>query len=346
MATPLDSATHKMYMKYYLVSFWLEGVYILGVYVVLFGLAIRVMVRRRSIDNTASRVFFIGIIAMFVLVNIHNWLNIYRMLTAYTASDDPVAFLHDLQNWDAFMFPVVCAILTWIGDVLVIYRCFLVWQRNWWIIAMPILLLLASIGTTSVNLFWFGHQTSIPWSVMEPLFRITFPLNLVQNVLTTSFIAYKIFCQHRLSQRTGLLLSAGLNLMTILRIIAESALLYTAVMFTCTVLYYTKHPSQVIVQHMIPPVTGIVFALIAVRTHVARGTTVTGPSRGTTSGSDSVVPNWLTGEDECTRRGSTRKLSIPIVTTTTEYRMEVIPARYNGARESKVRSQSDEKLEV
>jgi hypothetical protein len=201
---------------------------------------------------------------------------------------------------------------------------------------------------------------------MEPLFRITFPLNLVQNVLTTSFIAYKIFCQHRLSQRTGLLLSAGLNLMTILRIIAESALLYTAVMFTCTVLYYTKHPSQVIVQHMIPPVTGghsalflyvvgisdadacvgIVFALIAVRTHVARGTTVTGPSRGTTSGSDSVVPNWLTGEDECTRRGSTRKLSIPIVTTTTEYRMEVIPARYNGARESKVRSQSDEKLEV
>lgn len=42
------------------------------------------------------------------------------MLTAYTASDDPVAFLRDLQNWDAFMFPVICAILTWLGDILVV----------------------------------------------------------------------------------------------------------------------------------------------------------------------------------------------------------------------------------
>ncbi|TEB36546.1 hypothetical protein FA13DRAFT_1726913 [Coprinellus micaceus] len=46
--------------------------------------------------------------------------------------------------------------------------------------------------------------------------------------------------------------------MTIVRTIAESALIYTAVMFaiTGTVLYYAEHPSQIIVQHTIPPVTG------------------------------------------------------------------------------------------
>ena len=38
---------------------------------------------------------------------------------------------------------------------------------------------------------------------------------------------------------------------------------------------------------------------------------------------------------------------MPIVTTTTEeYRMEVIPGKYNGVRESEVGGQSDEKLEV
>jgi hypothetical protein len=93
------------------------------------------------------------------------------MLFAY-AKYDPVmpnravAVLLDWSNWDAYAFPICASIITWIGDILMvstpqlpmrrrplltlgikIYRCFLIWKRNYWVIVVPLLALLTSIGT-------------------------------------------------------------------------------------------------------------------------------------------------------------------------------------------------------
>lgn len=152
--------------------------------------------------------------------------------------------------------------------------------------------------------------------------------------------------------------------MTILRIIVESAVLYTAAMITVTVLYYLNHPGQVIVQHATPPITGafshsafkqesnpdsnqgIVFVLIAVRTHVARGASLIEVPHFTHS--DSLVPSWASREDTAQARTRSVRRSMPIVTTTAEqYRMDVLPGRKGERmRETKAEWDLDDRPKV
>ena len=47
------------------------------------------------------------------------------MLGAYAAYDpnDPnfaIRFLFDWERWDAYAFPIILAVLTWVGDILVV----------------------------------------------------------------------------------------------------------------------------------------------------------------------------------------------------------------------------------
>lgn len=153
------------------------------------------------------------------------------------------------------------------------YRCWIVWQRSYRVVVLPFVLLLISLGkqassiagleltaidsvTTTMNVHWFRNKTSIPWSIMFHSFRMTFPLNFSQSTLTTGLIAYRIWKQHRMSQQAGVHASASLDLFTVMRIIIESALIYTLQQFMMIILYFTGHPSIVIVQHASVPSTG------------------------------------------------------------------------------------------
>ncbi|KAJ3532532.1 hypothetical protein NMY22_g7707 [Coprinellus aureogranulatus] len=298
----LDPAIQEMYMRYYLVAFWLE---------------------RHTSNATASRIFLFSIISMFLIITFHNFLNVYRLVAAYAWAEDPVGFIRDWGKWDALAFPVTNAIVTWIGDVLVIYRCYLIWQRSYWVISLPVFLLVVSFGTSFFAFYWFRHQSSFPpWAIN--VLKVPFPLNFVQNALTTSFIAYKIYGCHRLSQRSGLYARASIDLITVLRIVLESALIYTVVMFVAAVLVFVNHPSQVIVQHTVGPITGIVFALIAVRTHMARSASdVTGMLRFPNE--STMLATWLSGEDHPGALRTTRRMGPPVTTTAQEYRMSVQP---------------------
>lgn len=100
---------------------------------------------------------------------------------------------------------------------------------------------------------------------MDPLLKITYPINFVQNAFTTSLITYKIYKQHRLSASVrseftqGLALHShnGLDLITVVRILIESAALYTFMMAILIVMFYMDyHPSQTIVQHAFAPIAG------------------------------------------------------------------------------------------
>ncbi|KAJ3502677.1 hypothetical protein NMY22_g18507 [Coprinellus aureogranulatus] len=294
----------------------LEQTMIYGAYFLLFISAIGIMIQRHTSNPTASRVFLFSVISMFLIITFHNFLNVYRLVAAYAWAEDPVGFIRDWGKWDALAFPVTNAIVTWIGDVLV---------RSYWVISLPVFLLVVSFGTSFFAFYWFRHQSSFPpWAIN--LLKVPFPLNFVQNALTTSFIAYKIYGCHRLSQSSGLYARASIDLITVLRIVLESALIYTVVMFVAAVLVFVNHPSQVIVQHTVGPITGIVFALIAVRTHMARSASdVTGMLRFPNE--STVLATWLSGEDHPGALRTTRRMGSPVTTTAQEYRMSVQPGR-------------------
>ncbi|KAH6871379.1 hypothetical protein BKA70DRAFT_1488887, partial [Coprinopsis sp. MPI-PUGE-AT-0042] len=317
----------------YLVSFWCE-VSRVGIYVCLFGAALTVMLRKGRLDAFSSKVFFVGIVVMFILISIHNWLNVYRLIVAYAYQIEvpaPVTYLRNIRNWDAYAFPVLLAMIIWLGDALVIYRCYLIWKRSWKAVALPILLLLTSISTHSVTLHWF-RTAFIPLETIRPLLNTTFPLHLAQNVITTSLITYKIWAKHVETKRAGMqdsFTASGLNLIGVIRIVIESAAVYTMQMIIAVVLQLMDHPARVLLQHCLIPTTGIVFVLIAIRADTIRQEASQGRK---VQASDLVLPAWMgantqSSQDRLGKRTTNGHGSVPIqimATVTEEYRMDDI----------------------
>lgn len=273
-------------------------------------------------NHFASRVFFVGVLLMFVLITIHNVSSAYKMVRAYAYYIDtpfgiPVVYFQDFVKWDNYIHPIILALMTWLGDYLAIYRCFLIWDRNIWVILLPSFFLFLSIGVTSVNLFWFKNPDSIPWAIIAPFLAAIFPINLAQNVMTTALIAFRIWRHHQEAQLSGLSMSPStINFLFIIRIVVESASIYTIETLVMIVLFYTAHPGLIIVQHILSPSIGIVFTLIAVRIHISR--------HESTADCNDFPMNSLHTYGSWMRVGNTRlprpSPPMPIVTTVTEYR--------------------------
>ncbi|TEB30963.1 hypothetical protein FA13DRAFT_1630145 [Coprinellus micaceus] len=209
----------------------------------------------------------------------------YRLIRAYgfILSEDatPIGYFHKSPlGWDAISNPILMGFQIWVGDALAIYRCYIIWGHNFWVIVVPVLLAAAAVGVNLTLYSWFPK----PWTPYEKLIGVInagYPLAFAQNVLTTSLIAWKIWRQHCASQQSGLKAANNISLIQVIRIIVESAMVYTLQVFILNVLYFVGHPLQF----------ASVFVLIAIRVHVAKS-----ESRNNTVAS-SLIPPWLSDED-------------------------------------------------
>ncbi|KAF6750089.1 hypothetical protein DFP72DRAFT_1072704 [Ephemerocybe angulata] len=301
----------KQYREFYLVSFWVEAT-LYGGYVLLFAVAMNVMRRRENTKSFSTRFHFTCLIVMFLLISLHNASNVWRMIHAYatipetdTAPAAPVNYLRKCTNWDCYLFMVTQFLLTLTADILVIYRCYIVWHRSIRVIIPSCLLVLLSVGFTLFWLWWFKHPLYYPRDATRPYLGVHYPINFAQNILTTGLIAYRIWTHHLKSKKAGIHSEAGTSLVMVLRIIVESAMIWTIEMLLLIILYYRKSTSIDIVQHAMIPSIGIVFSLMAVRTHLAREEAASshGKSGGgaSTGGSAYVLPSWFDRSQNRTR---------------------------------------------
>lgn len=148
-------------------------------------------------------------------------------------------------------------------------------------------------------LFWLTHFGRVTAHVTEVWMAPIYPLVLAQNVITTGLITLKIWTQYRISVTNNVVdTSSRLRLGGILRIIIESAAIYTIQMLIlvivtplrCNVHHIVQMAtvpsigtSVVPFQEELPSISpcllsppshkGIVFVLIAVRVHHSSNST-------------------------------------------------------------------------
>ncbi|KAF9531354.1 hypothetical protein CPB83DRAFT_848898 [Crepidotus variabilis] len=237
---------------------------------------------------------------MYIVATLHVVLGIYRVIQAYIVVENPkgpISYLYDVTLWSFRANNVLLCVMTWLGDALVIYRCYYVWSGNFWVILLPTVLLFATVGVDAFILYWWDHQLafSATFNIL-PWLNSIYPLAFAQNVFTTGLIGYKIWKQHRKSVSVGIVdRGSRLGLLHILRIIIESAAVYTIQLCLLIILYALQNNFQVILQDAIVPSIGIVFVLIAVRVHNAKNRPIVmHPSL-----SMRTIPAWL-GKDELT----------------------------------------------
>ncbi|KAF6751010.1 hypothetical protein DFP72DRAFT_909025 [Ephemerocybe angulata] len=277
-----------------LAAAWLETLFY-GFYACLFTFAMRIMITRRasSEKSTVRKIFFGSIILMFVTATVHECecLTTYRLLRAFgfmlSPTGVPVGYLRMDTYWDNYAYSVMNGIMTWVADALVIYRCYVIWGSNVYVIILPTLLSLAAMAVNLTLYIWWGHQWT-SYEGVEPFVNLAYPLPFAQNVLTTGLIAWKIIRQHRRSQSSGLVsVPTNMSLLTVARIIVESAMLYTIMLLMMIIFYFDGHPIQYTIRGALIPSIGIVFLLIAIRVDAARD------QLSEYAGSDASVPPWV-----------------------------------------------------
>ncbi|KAH6874472.1 hypothetical protein BKA70DRAFT_1480174 [Coprinopsis sp. MPI-PUGE-AT-0042] len=130
----------------HLVGVCLEGS-LYGVYLCLFLAASPTLVQRNSLRNFSAAVFVTGNILMFVLISIQSATSICLPIFAFAYQTDGIShMLRDQHHWSYFISIVLGAMVFLTGDVLVIYRCFLLWQRRYLVILIPCLLVALGIS--------------------------------------------------------------------------------------------------------------------------------------------------------------------------------------------------------
>ncbi|RXW22640.1 hypothetical protein EST38_g3200 [Candolleomyces aberdarensis] len=295
---------------YALVAFWLDtliyGEALEGAYLSLFISSFNGLWRgwRRG----ASKVFFVGMCLMFLLTTVDALvtahLNVYAYTWGLSREKGPVEILHAWNRWDRFTHSVMISLVLWIADFLAIYRCYIIWEKNWKVILLPSVLLLLSMradpaGTNIVNLHWFLHPEK---SWLRPtalvFLDMCYPFHLGQNLLTTGLIAFKIWKQHLRSAQSGVRAYTGVTLVYVLRIIFESAMIYTLQMLILVILFQLRHRAMVIFQTSLAPSASIVFVLMITRVERARTRDLgIQASRSTQTIEDAIMKEWPGSSD-------------------------------------------------
>jgi hypothetical protein len=106
-------------------------------------------------------------------------------------------------------------------------------------------------------LVWFTHFGMAGFDTVLSWMSTIYPLVFAQNIITTGLIAFKIWTQHRISTANGVIdTSTRLSLINVLRILIESAAIYTFQVLVLLILYPMENNAQYIVQSAVIPSIG------------------------------------------------------------------------------------------
>ncbi|PFH47758.1 hypothetical protein AMATHDRAFT_50049 [Amanita thiersii Skay4041] len=278
-----------------------------GAYVVLFGVTTHLFLAGKLHRSAIRRTMFTSSVLLFMIATMHISVNFTRIIKAFityrNASGGPPAFFNRLSEFTQMLGSTLYVAQTLLGDGLVIWRCYIVWERNLLIVTLPLLLLLGSTddylmlsltfrpvvvsfdhSVTGIGIlysFIFVHELQ-QWIISF------FSITLATNLIATGLVAYRIWYINK----KGLAFSHR-KLYPIMILIIESGAVYSAAMLALLILYMADSWFQYVVLDAISPIVGLVFSLIMFRilsgitsvsgeTHLLRTSTTTAPTTLTT----------------------------------------------------------------
>ncbi|KAF7374543.1 hypothetical protein MSAN_00338900 [Mycena sanguinolenta] len=189
------------------------------------------------------------------LTNIHEWINIVR-------------------GFDQFCVMIV-------GDFVLIYRCFVVYGRRWPAIAVSFILCLAGIAmgikVMQIEITTSNAAIAISSNAINPWESAFFAITAAQNVLTTSLLVWRIWRVERQNEKLrgsgNISLPAPIHqpqLRKVIRVIAESGLAYSTLVFVTFVVSVCGSNALYPVSDATLQATGITFNFIIIRSTPCR----------------------------------------------------------------------------
>ncbi|KAF7373092.1 hypothetical protein MSAN_00517000 [Mycena sanguinolenta] len=208
--------------------------------------------------------------------------------------------------------------VTLVADHFMIYRLYVVWNRNWVIVIVPMLVWIGAAisGYTVTHLLLLAGDGNLFISSLAPWALTFFAMSLSLNVICTFLIAGRIIWTN---SRVRTVRSGQNYVHTALMILIESAALYSLSLTVLLVLYDLGLNSQYILLDWTTSLIGIAFSLIIYR--LAMSTANSTPSVSVRSRPDAGYPLTRVNvthivevdggydQESSTDKGGSRKLS-------------------------------------
>ncbi|KAJ6536754.1 hypothetical protein DFH09DRAFT_1324499 [Mycena vulgaris] len=277
-------------IRTFIVSIWVEGV-IYGFFICIFSLSLAVNLGTSTCQSPHSRAMFIVGIITFILATVHISINCMRMMRGYVDHSallgGPVGYLGILSQWDHVFKNVIYATQSIVGDSVAVYRCWVLWNRNFYVVCIPFFMVFGSAvsGYMTCAIFTKIQAGSTVFDgSLDAWVKTFYSLAVAQNIITTALMAWRIAAaeQQASSYRTG-------KLTPILRILVESAALYLVAELILLILYASDNNAQFIALEAITPIVGITFNLITIRITL-RSQSSSSASESGNQGTDSRHP--------------------------------------------------------
>ncbi|PCH44314.1 hypothetical protein WOLCODRAFT_18850 [Wolfiporia cocos MD-104 SS10] len=246
----------------YIIGFACEAV-LWGAYFVLFsGTSIAYATRHRS-RRVLALPLLIAHIALFLLATTHFALEFSHFYT-HLASNGVEGYAN--ETGPLFGADILMSLLDFVGDCVLIYRCWILWKYNIPIIILPFLAALCGF----VCIMEVAHLTltidpsaPTPSPYIVPLGIAGYALPLCTNVMVTILITGRLWYDYRPNREY--LHDTHSGVLRVIIIIVESGLLYLAVQLVYLVLFSLQHPAEQTVGIMAVQIYGIAPTLIIAR---------------------------------------------------------------------------------
>ncbi|KAI9066151.1 hypothetical protein FKP32DRAFT_1566426 [Trametes sanguinea] len=214
---------------------------------------------------------------------------VFFAVVDHETRDKATVYISDLsQGLEVGRTALVLFVDMLLGDLIITYRTWLVWKRDYRAIIFPCITISGLIACGIGFLHEFkalGHNSNGIFTTTLGEWILGYCIStLVTGTYspdTTVMIAYKIYAVNKLSKKTGLTTASGSSLMVWLAIFIESAALYSAWALFFVIVYAARSPLQTIGSGCGPTMIGISFMLINVRVGLGIGHNMTpgGPPR-------------------------------------------------------------------
>ncbi|RDX54760.1 hypothetical protein OH76DRAFT_1340756 [Lentinus brumalis] len=179
-------------------------------------------------------VMVVATLAMFTIATLEMAFGLRLNLEAfiyYTGPGGAKGQFAEISNWVNVMKTVDYGAQTFIGDAIMAYRCYVVYDRKWKYVAVPALLWLAEsvcgwiavyITATLHSSATLNEQRLVPW------ITAFLSLTLAMTTITTGMIVFRILRINAGVASKGMTRVGGnQRLIRVVRVLVESGLVYT-----------------------------------------------------------------------------------------------------------------------
>jgi hypothetical protein len=236
-----------------------------GVYCVLFITSVIILIKRYRVSNrviwVANCLLFTTATAHFALMFNHFYIALENAPFSDFGNETPALMGANLM----------ISVVDVIGDLLLLYRCWLVWEKKFYVIVLPLLTALGGFGCIlpiPSLLLSIDPTSPIPPAEIVPLTIAGYALPLCTNIMVTGLIASRLWHISRVSviDKNGkpaiVKISAGGRPMML---IIESGALYMVTQLIFVILVATRNPAEAVLSLAGTQIYGIASTLIIIR---------------------------------------------------------------------------------